>query len=201
MAPPGGGKVSPVRPQAAALPRVDRPAMLGVGVMVWLGSEVMFFAGLFATYFTLRAGRGPWPPSGVHLETVAATAFTAILVASSATCQAAVRAAERGDLRGLRRWLALTVALGSVFLANQVREFGSLDFGIASHPYGSIYTLMTGIHGLHVLGGIALMVVVALRAMRPDAGDHVAAATSAAYYWHFVDAVWIGLFLTLFVVR
>lgn len=185
----------------AATTTERRPSMVGVGTVVWLASELMFFAGLFAAYFTLRAGTRTWPPRDVHLETAAATAFTVVLVASSATCQAAVRAIERGDRRGMRRWLAVTAVLGAIFLANQAREIATLDFGISSHPYGSMYSLMTGFHGLHVLGGIALMGVVALRSGRRGAANDLPATTVTAYYWHFVDAVWIGLFLTLFVVR
>jgi cytochrome c oxidase subunit 3 len=181
---------------------VRRPSPVRVGTVVWLASELMFFGGLFAAYFTLRSGSDTWPPSGTHLDTLRAAAFTAVLVASSLTMHRAVRGAERGDLRALRRWLAATVVLGVVFLANQALEWRANDFAISSSPYGSIYYLTTGFHGLHVIGGLAAMIVLALRSVfdRLDAAQESAVAV-VGYYWHFVDVVWIALFLTLFVVR
>jgi len=178
-----------------------RPSILGVGVVVWLSSELMFFAGLFGTYFTLRAGTATWPPPEVHLDVPRTAAATAVLVASSATMHLAVLAAERGDRRGLARGLVATAALGGLFLANLVLEYRELEFTISDHAYGSIFYLMTGFHGLHVLGGIAFMVgalgLVTGRTQAPP-GPPVAVC---GYYWHFVDAVWIAMFATLYLVR
>lgn len=178
-----------------------RPSILGVGVVVWLASELMFFAGLFGAYFTLRAATEVWPPVGVHLDVPRTVAATAVLLASSATMHLGVAAAERGDRDGLVRWLAATAALGTVFLANLVLEWAELDFSVSDHAYGSIFYLMTGFHGLHVLGGIAFMVgavgLVAGRSQAPP-GPPVAVC---GYYWHFVDAVWVAMFATLYLVR
>src|SRR5687768_11013926 len=144
-----------------AVARRQDPTPLGVGVVVWLASELMFFAGLFAAWFTLRAANDPWPPEGVELEVGRTALATAVLVTSSATIHMAVVAGKRLDRAAAVRWLALTALLGATFLANTVAEWATDDFGIDSHAYGSIFYLLTGFHGLHVLGGILLMGAVA----------------------------------------
>lgn len=179
-----------------------RPSILGVGVVVWLSSELMFFAGLFGAYFTLRSeNAGDWPPDDVHLAVARTAAATAVLIASSFTMHLAVVAAERADRRGLVRWLGVTAGLGGLFLLNQVLEYAELEFSISSHAYGSAFYLMTGFHGLHVLGGIVFMVgVIGLVAGRSKAppGPPVSVC---AYYWHFVDVVWVVMFATIYLVR
>jgi cytochrome c oxidase subunit 3 len=99
------------------------PSALGVGVIVWLASEMMFFAGLFAAYFTLRSVNEVWPPENVELETVRTAIATVILVASSGTMHLAVAASTRNDRRGAVTWLAVTALMGSVFLLNQLTEY------------------------------------------------------------------------------
>jgi cytochrome c oxidase subunit 3 len=177
-----------------------RPPMLAVGTVVWLASELMFFSGLFAAYFTLRsASRGPWPPEGVELDAVTAGLFTLALVASSGTIQVAVRALTRNDRAGFRRWLLITASLAFLFLANQGREWATATFDTDSNTFGSAFYLMTGFHGLHVLGGVLAMFVLVGRATSPRFGAaEVPAAEVVSYYWHFVDVVWIGMFVTLF---
>jgi cytochrome c oxidase subunit III len=176
--------------------------MLTVGTVVWLASELMFFGGLFAAYFTLRAEASTWPPSDVTLETASSAVATVVLIVSSGTIHFAGRSLERGDRPGVQRWLVITLALGALFLANQIREFLVNDFQISSHAYGSIYYLMTGFHGLHVLAGLVLLVIGLAVVSGP--GPLVRrgpAVESVTYYWHFVDVVWIGLFTTIFVIR
>jgi cytochrome c oxidase subunit III len=186
-----------------AVPPVRRPSTLTVGTVVWLASEVTFFAGLFGAYFTLRNGaEGPWPPEGVELETVVAGAFTALLVLSSVTVQLGVRALEHGRRAAFQRWLLATVLLGSLFLANQAREWAAADFRADSHPYGSAFFVMTGAHGLHVLGGILAMAVLLGRSASATFDDREApSAEVVSAYWHFVDVVWVLMFTTLFLVR
>jgi cytochrome c oxidase subunit 3 len=178
-----------------------RPSILGVGTVVWLTSELMFFAGLFAAYFTLRSSNETWPPEGVELETVRTAVATAVLVASSFTMHVAVRAAEHRDIRKATRWVLVTAGLGTLFLANQAGEYAAATFQLDSHAYGSIFYLMTGFHGLHVLGGIVLMLVavgVVAGASRAPAADVLGVT---AYYWHFVDAVWVAMFATIYLLR
>ena len=177
--------------------------MLAVGTVVWLASELMFFSGLFAAYFTLRANaRGPWPPEGVELNARVAGLFTVALVASSGTIQLAVRAILRGDRRRFRAWLVLTMLLAVVFLGNQAREWATAPFSTSSNTFGSAFYLMTGFHGLHVAGGVVAMLVLFGRASTPRFGTADApSAEVVSYYWHFVDVVWIALYTTLFVLR
>jgi cytochrome c oxidase subunit 3 len=185
---------------SSAKPR--QPSMLAVGTIVWLASELMFFGGLFAAYFTLRSTARAWPPATVHLETLTATIATAVLIASSFTIHLATRSREREDRITMQRWLLVTLGLGVLFLANQVREFFVLDFSVSSSGFSSVYYLMTGFHALHVLAGLALIVAAVVVTTGPGSLDRRGPAVdSVTYYWHFVDVVWVLLFLTLFVLR
>lgn len=185
---------------------VDSPASLGawrlrVGATIWLASELMFFGGLFAAYFALRAAASVWPPSGVDLDTARALVATGVLVASSMTMHRAHRSAEESDLGRHLLWLGATFLMGLVFLVNQVLEYGQLPFSIASHAYGSIFYLLTGFHGLHVAGGLVLMGFLVERYRRQRAVGGPGPAIVASYYWHFVDAVWVAVFATLYLLR
>jgi cytochrome c oxidase subunit 3 len=180
---------------------------LAVGVAIWLGSELMFFAGLFASLASLAAGPGPWPPEGVHLEVARSAAFTAVLLASSVTVHIGARAAEQGERDRAVGWLAATVALGAVFLTNQLLEYRDLGFGIADHAYGTIFYLLTGFHGLHVFAGLVLLGLMARQLARasgrgvgpaPPPGRAAEHATVASWYWHFVDVVWVGVFASVY---
>lgn len=189
--------------QGVALdPRTRRPSLLAVGTVVWLASELMFFGGLFAAYFALRSAAKVWPPPGTHLETVAALLATILLIASSGTMHLAGNARTRGDRAAMHRWMVITIALGAVFFANQIREFFVLDFAPSSSSYGSMYYVMTGFHAAHVLAGL-LLIVIAIFVTSRAAGleRHGPACESVEYFWHFVDFVWVFLFLTLFVLR
>ena len=188
---------------ATVAPPHDRMPVLTVGTVVWLASELMFFSGLFAAYFTLRAtAAGDWPPSDVELEVLTSGLFTLALVLSSGTMQLAVRAIARDRLPAFRGWLAVTLALAGAFIANQAHEWSSLDFHVDSHAYGSAFYVMTGFHGIHVIGGMLAMVLLLGRAgsRRFGAAD-LPAVEMVSYYWHFVDVVWIGLWATLFLLK
>jgi cytochrome c oxidase subunit 3 len=175
---------------------------LGVGVVVWLASELMFFAGLFAAYFTLRSTATRWPPEGVELATGRTAIATAVLVASSFTMHGAVKAAQQQDRRRAIRWLALTALLGALFLSNQALEYADADFQISSHAYGSAFYLLTGFHGLHVLGGLLFMgAVVAAIAGRTSRVPPASTVEVCGYYWHFVDVVWVAMFTTIYVLQ
>ena len=178
-------------------------SVLTVGTVVWLASELMFFSGLFAAYFTLRAlSAEHWPPEGVELQPLVAGLFTLALVASSGTIQLGVRALARGDRGRFRLWVIVTLVLAAVFLANQAREYAEATFTMASHSYGSAFYITTGFHGLHVLGGMLAMVVLVGRAADPRFGaQETPAVEVVSYYWHFVDVVWVGLFATIYVLQ
>ena len=110
---------------SARIHSLNRPNMVSVGTIVWLSSELMFFAGLFAIYFTARAQNPPgeWPPPPTELDVPYALVVTIILVGSSFTCQFGVFAAERGDVFGLRRWYLITLVMGTVFVLGQANEY------------------------------------------------------------------------------
>ena len=181
--------------------------MVSVGVIVWLSSELMFFAGLFGVYFTIRAQtEGEWPPAPTELDITYALIFTIILVASSFTCQMGVFSAERGDVFGLRRWYLLSFFMGLIFVLGQANEYHTLvthhETTLASSPYGTAFYLTTGFHGLHVIGGlVAFLLLVARTKISKFTPAQATAAIVVSYYWHFVDVVWIGLFLTIYIIQ
>jgi len=181
--------------------------MVSVGTIVWLASELMFFAALFAIYFTIRSvqGEAVWAERTEVLNVPLALLFTVILVASSVTCQLGVFAAERGDVYGLRRWFALTILMGTVFMGGQAYEYFELihkGVTIASSPYGSVFYLTTGFHGMHVIGGLFAFVIVLMRsAVGRFSPEKATSAIVVSYYWHFVDVVWIGLFAAIYIIQ
>ncbi|MBN3928310.1 heme-copper oxidase subunit III [Streptomyces fenghuangensis] len=191
-----------------AHPSVNRPNLTSVGTIIWLSSELMFFAALFAMYFTLRSVTGAeyWTERADILNLPFAATNTTILVLSSLTCQLGVFAAERGDVKRLRLWFVITFVMGAIFIGGQVFEYTELvheGVSISSGPYGSAFYLTTGFHGLHVTGGlIAFLFVLGRTYMARRFTHHQAtAAIVVSYYWHFVDVVWIGLFATIYLIK
>jgi cytochrome c oxidase subunit 3 len=195
---------------------VSRPNPVAVGTIVWLGSEVMFFAGLFAIYFTLRAAVPEmWAEDSALLNFPFSLTNTLILVSSSVTAQFGVFAAERLQSRatgwkpsqwGMVEWFFLTYVLGAIFVTGQVYEYAMLvSEGITfnGNAYGTAFYLTTGFHGLHVTGGLIAFLLVIGRAFAVKNFGHKEATSAivVSYYWHFVDVVWIGLFLVIYVLR
>jgi cytochrome c oxidase subunit 3 len=176
--------------------------LMAVGIIIFLGSELMFFAALFGMYFTLRAGTATWPPRGTELDLLEPAVATTILVASSFTMQFAVHRMAQGRPASMRRWIWVTFVMGAVFLALQGHGYAKATFQIATNAYGSAFYAMTGFHALHVAAGLVAMLVVLGRAAAGAYSPMEHAGLEAAtYYWHFVDVVWIFLFLTIFVLR
>jgi cytochrome c oxidase subunit III len=187
--------------QPAQAPREPAPSTLGVGVIIWLASEMMFFAGLFAAYFTLRSANDVWPPDDVELETLRTAIATLVLVSSSGTMHRAVAASSRDDRRGAVTWLTITALLGSIFLLNQVTEYAQADLRIDDHAYASVFYLMTGFHGLHVIGGLVFMGAVAVAISGRSRAPAHQTVEVCGYYWHFVDVVWVAMFSTIYLLR
>ena len=184
----------------------NRPNIVSIGTIVWLSSELMFFAGLFAVYFTIRAQNvGVWPPPPTELDIPYALVVTIVLVASSFTCQLGVFAAERGDVFGLRRWYLVTLVMGTFFVLGQANEYRSLveeGTTIPSSAYGTVFYLATGFHGLHVIGGLLAFIFLLIRTkLSKFTPAQATAAIVVSYYWHFVDVVWIALFSVIYFVR
>ncbi|MFC5000195.1 heme-copper oxidase subunit III [Dactylosporangium cerinum] len=182
---------------------LTRPNMVSVGTIVWLSSELMFFAALFAMYFSIRAAAPElWHEHTEVLNVWYALTFTTVLVLSSITCQIGVFRAERGDVHGLRRWFALTFVMGLIFVLGQVNEYVTLvgeGVKINGDGYGSMFYLTTGFHGLHVTGGLIAFIIYLIRTtMGRFTPAQATAAIVVSYYWHFVDVVWIALFAMIY---
>lgn len=196
--------------------QIHRPSSTSVGTIVWLGSEVMFFAALFAMYFSLRANSPElWAADTEKLNIPFALVNTLILVASSFTAQFGVFAAERMQPRatgksplkwGMVEWFILSYILGAVFVSGQVWEYATLiseGVSLSSNSYGSSFYITTGFHALHVTGGLIAFLFVIGRSFAAKKFGHkeATAAIVISYYWHFVDVVWIGLFLIIYVLK
>jgi cytochrome c oxidase subunit 3 len=198
----------------------SRPSLVSVGTIIWLSSELMFFAALFAMYFTIRSvdkSEGiKWP--GAHLDLTLGTINTTVLLLSSVTCQLGVFAVERGQVRrsgriwqvprwGLREWYVLTFFMGLYFVIGQGVEYVNLlkDQGLSLHSsaYGSVFFIPTGFHGLHVTGGLVAFLFLLGRtfAAKRLTREIQVSAIVVSYYWHFVDVVWIGLFTTIYLIH
>ena len=199
--------------------KIARPNAVAVGTIVWLSSELMFFAALFAIYFTTRAVQGPaiWLESNQILNIPFAAVNTTVLILSSVTCQFGVFAAERfqnhksGKMYqvnkwGMREWFSLTFLMGALFVAGQIYEYASLvheGLTLSSTAYGSIFYIATGFHGLHVTGGLIAFLIVIIRVSKARRFTHAQATTAivVSYYWHFVDVVWIALFSAIYLIK
>ncbi|WP_030489095.1 cytochrome c oxidase subunit 3 [Micromonospora chokoriensis] len=182
---------------------LTRPNMVSVGTIVWLSSELMFFAALFAMYFSIRAAAPEqWEKHTEALNIPYATTFTVILVLSSVTCQLGVFAAERGDAHALRRWFTVTFVMGLIFVLGQLNEYRHLvadGIKINEDGYGSVFYLTTGFHGLHVTGGLIAFIIFMVRTtMGRFTPAQATSAIVVSYYWHFVDVVWIGLYAMIY---
>lgn len=192
--------------------------MVSVGTIIWLASELMFFAALFAAYFTIRAVSPElWSERTAELNVPFASVNTTILVLSSLTCQLGVFAAERGQvgrtgsllnlkLWGLREWFVLTYIMGAIFIGGQAFEYTELineGLTIPADAYGTMFYLTTGFHGIHVTGGLIAFLFVLGRTLVARRFTHEQAVTAivVSYYWHFVDVVWIGLFATIYLIK
>lgn len=187
--------------------QAERPNMVSIGTIVWLSSELMFFAALFAMYFTLRSVNPElWSEEVELLNLPFASINTTVLVLSSVTCQLGVFAAERGDVKGLRKWFVITFLMGFYFVAGQVYEYSVLvheGLTLSANAYGSAFYLTTGFHGLHVTGGLIAFLFVLARTYASKHYTHKQATTAivVSYYWHFVDVVWIALFATIYLIQ
>ncbi|WP_082177742.1 aa3-type cytochrome oxidase subunit III [Arthrobacter sp. RIT-PI-e] len=202
-------------PSAAPHPALNRPNMVSVGTVVWLSSELMFFAGLFAMYFTLRSTSSElWAMETEKLNVPFALINTIILVSSSFSCQFGVFAAERLQPRrtgglfamsrwGMVEWFILTFFMGAIFVSVQAFEYAELvaeGISLSSNAFGSAFYMTTGFHGIHVIGGLVAFLLIIGRAFIARQFGHFEATSAivTSYYWHFVDVVWIGLFIIIY---
>ena len=178
-----------------------------LGLMVFVASEIMFFAALFAAYFTFKGNALEWPgltTEGHPIEALDvgyAAGLTVLLVSSSVTMQAAVFAIRR-DWRWISAgFIAISLLLGLVFVAGQAYEWRELEFSIKDGVFPSLFFTITGFHGLHVVGGLVGMMFLMPKAIgRVFTADNHVMLESVSFYWHFVDVIWIGVFSILYVI-
>lgn len=177
-----------------------------LGTILFMSSEVFLFGGLFATYFSFRAASGgEWPDQHIELPLLKTLFFSVALVSSSFTLHHAERKLLRGDRRSFLAWWLVTIALGAVFLFGQALEYANLlseGVGLSTSHFASTFFMITGTHGLHVVGGLVFLTIVFVRAMKGqfDPQRHLA-PKAAGLYWHFVDAIWIIVFTVLYVIQ
>jgi len=173
-----------------------------LGIWLFLASELMLFATLFTTYIVLRTAAPSWPNGWEVLNVPLATLNTFILITSSVTMVLAFAKASKRDLAGFRLYMGLTIFLGLLFLGVKSLEYGA-KFQHGHYPSSSIfyaiYFTVTGLHGLHVIGGLIWIAVLAILApFEWDSPLFLGRVEYVGLYWHFVDVVWIFLFPALY---
>ncbi|MFM7453468.1 MAG: heme-copper oxidase subunit III, partial [Cyanobium sp.] len=171
------------------------------GMVIFLLSESIIFLAFFAGYAVLKSSSPVWLPEGVEgLEVREPLINTVILVSSSFVAYFAEQALRSHNLWGFRALWGLTMAMGAYFVFGQAVEWAGLPFSLQSGIYGGSFYLLTGFHGLHVITGVLLMGLMLFRSFRPgnyDNGD--AGVTMVSLFWHFVDVIWIILFVLIYV--
>jgi cytochrome c oxidase subunit 3 len=211
---PGGGGGGPNGPGGGGggeEPRRFSPDRYRIGVLVGLASILMMFTALASAY-VVRSGmptstdwRGGEMPSFVYLS-------TGLILLSSLTFTRAKAALRHKEAAGYRLWLGVTLLLGLGFLASQVlawRELVGRGLYLASNPHSSFFYVLTGLHALHLMGGILALALLYAYARRPSAGDEGGEAEVkrrtltdvVGIYWHFMDGLWVFLFLLLLLWR
>ncbi len=176
--------------------RVPRRAYF-TGVTLGLAAILMFFMALTSSYIVRKGLGGDWQP--VRLPGIL-WLNTLVLLASSASIEVARRKLGTGTTESFRRWWALTTGLGLLFLMGQVtawRHLAAAGVFLASNPASSFFYVLTAAHGAHLLGGVVALLYVAFRAGQRSHITQGTAAELASIYWHFMDGLWVFLFLLL----
>jgi cytochrome c oxidase subunit 3 len=173
-----------------------------MAVVLFLGSELMFFAGMLMAYYNLRSITPVWPPAGIHLDLTESAIGTGVLALSSFAMFAATELLHHKRTFAARVALGTTIVLGIAFLAIAVHGWSTNAFRIDTHAYGSVFYMLTGFHALHVLVGVILMGGWFLAIETPAVQqEDRSGAESVALYWHFVFAVWILIWGTIYFIR
>src|SRR5438034_1174074 len=175
-----------------------------LGMFLFIGSEVMLFGSFFTVYFFDRVVNhgffSEWPPPPFERPVFVAGVNTAILVTSSFTMHWALTSIKRGNRAGLQAGLVLTLALGTTFLLTQVIEYHRLGFNTADTSFASTFFGLTGLHGVHVFIGLVILTVMCIRAFRGHfSPEHHHGIEVGGIYWHFVDVMWIVVYVTVYV--
>ena len=179
-----------------------------LGIWLFLASEVMLFGALFSSYVLIRTGAPHWPPEGglssEVLNVPLATLNTAVLITSSITMVLAWASCKMGTLPRFKLWMGATIALSFVFLIVKYFEYSDKfhhDHFPSHDNFFAVYFLLTGLHGLHIVGGIVVntfLLTAGSRMWQTDPEHFTNRVENAGLYWHFVDLVWIFLFPSLY---
>ena len=174
-----------------------------LGMLLFIGSELMLFGAFFAALFFVRVvNEAPvWPPEGAHLPVFIAGMNTIVLVTSSFTMHWSLQSIKAGNRFGMQAGLVLTVLMGITFVVTQAREYSRIGFSPGDHAFGSVFYGLTGLHGLHVIVGLLLLTFAMIRAFRGHfSPEHHHGLEIPGIYWHFVDVMWIIVFIVVYIV-
>lgn len=185
---------------APAVAHEEHQDLRVIGLIVFLCSEFLMFAGFFVLFLVYRSQAAAWPPEGTEVELLLPAINTVILVSSSFVIHYGDVAIKKGDMAGLRKWYIITALMGAIFLGGQVYEYLSLGYGLTTNLFSNCFYLMTGFHGLHVFIGLLLILGVLWRSRRQGhyGSEKHTGVEMAEIYWHFVDVVWIVLFSLIY---
>ncbi len=180
---------------------------LRYGMILFIASEVMFFVAWFwaffdASLFPSAVIGGHWPPKGIEVLNPFSFPLlnTLILLCSGTTVTYAHHAVIHGNRKGLKVGLAATIVLGMLFTSIQAWEYAHAPFAFKGSIYGSTFFMATGFHGFHVIVGTIFLIVCLIRANKGDfTPQQHFGFEAAAWYWHFVDVVWLFLFVSIYV--
>ena len=185
-------------PAAHRSSRVEPPVL---GMLLFIISEVMIFGAFFTAYFFIRVAQGDsWPAAGTHLPVEVAGVNTAILLVSSATIHWALVSIKKGNRFGLKAGMVLTFLLGLTFLFLQVNEYVHLGWAPHDSAQATIFYSLTGLHGAHVFVGLCALLIVSIRSFRGHySPEHHQGMEVPGIYWHFVDGMWIIVYMALYI--
>jgi cytochrome c oxidase subunit 3 len=174
-----------------------------LGMFLFIASEIMLFGSFFTVYFFDRvvnhAFGGHGPPPGMHRPAFVAGVNTLILVTSSFTMHWADSSIKKGNRAGLQAGLVLTVLLGLAFLLTQVVEYHRIGFNTSDTSFAATFFGLTGLHGAHVFVGLSILTVMMVRAFRGHfSPEHHHGIEIGGIYWHFVDVMWIVVYVTVY---
>lgn len=188
---------------ATATPRMGTRPLGWWGTVLLIASEGTIFALLLFVNFYLRANNHPWPPPGIDKPELFKSGIRSILlIGSSIPAALGHRALERGELRKFRAYIGLTLTLATVFLLGHIQEYieESPKFTPTTHVYGSVFYGITGLHSIHLIVGMIVLAYLMIQSLRGryDSGGSHTGVTCGIMYWHFVDAVWVAVFASLY---
>jgi cytochrome c oxidase subunit III len=185
-------------PPAHRSSRVEAPTL---GMLLFIMSEVMIFGAFFTAYFFIRiVTKNPWPARGTTLPEATTGINTAILLSSSLTIHWALTSIKRGNRFGLKAGMVSTFLLGLAFLTIQVNEYIHIGFAPQDSAQATVFYSLTGLHGIHVFIGLCLLATVTIRSFRGHySPEHHQGMEVPGIYWHFVDAMWIVVYTTVYI--